>query len=139
MRPTMLAISTSLAHAQIRKCVLQSRKCILENRARRSKIEAQPGFSAWSKLLAGAGKDAGALLDSVGNLLGRQMGSRKIDPCEIGGVEAHRACAGNCGLNARIEQVAALGEIRQQVIEPHFTRTPSRLRRDHAESVVGTK
>src|ERR1700719_4915472 len=108
----------SLAHAQIRKCVLQSRKCFLENWARRSEIEAQPGFSAGSKLLAGAGKDAGALFDSVGNLLGRQMGSGKIDPCEIGGVETHRACAGNGGLDARIELAAVLGKIRQQVIEP---------------------
>src|SRR5580693_2231341 len=114
MRPTMLAIYSitpitgrslpdSHLRAQILKCVLQSRKCFLENRARRGKIEAQPCFSAWSKLLAGAGKDTGALLDSVGNLLGRQMGSGKIDPCQIGGVEMHRACAGNCGFNPRIE------------------------------------
>src|SRR5580658_3313201 len=89
--------------ALIPKCVLQSRKCFFENRARRGKIKAEPCVSAWSKLLAGTGKDAGAIPDPVGNLLGRQIGSGKIDPREIGGVEAHRARAWHCGLNARIE------------------------------------
>ena len=42
-------------------------------------------------------------------------------------------------LDALIEHIAALGKITQQFIKPRFTRPPSRLGRDHAESVVGTK
>src|ERR1700691_1245491 len=93
----------SVPHALIPKSFLQSRKSFLEYRARRGEIKAQPCLSSWSKLLAGTGKDAGAIFDSVGNLFGGQIGSRKIDPREVGGVETHRACTGHCGLNTRIE------------------------------------
>jgi hypothetical protein len=64
-----------VAHPLILKCVLQPRKSFLEYRARRRKIKAQLCLSAWSKLLAGTGKDTGAILDSVGNLFGGHIRS----------------------------------------------------------------
>ena len=63
----------------------------------------------------------------------------KIDPREIGAVETHRAGAGRRGLDSRVEQIAALGEIGQQRIEPRLAGPPCRLGRDHAEAVVGAK
>src|ERR1700735_4206354 len=95
------------------KCVLQSRKCFFENPTRRSKIKSQPSLSPWSKLLPRAGEDAGATLDSFGNFLRRPSGRRKIDPCEVGGIKAHRASARHRGLNTGVEKIAVLGEIRQ--------------------------
>ena len=101
--------------------------------------EAQPGLAARSELRARAGKDARAALHPGGDLLGGQAGSGEIDPREIGGVEAHGAGAGRCGLDAHIEHVAVAGEIGQQRVEPGVAGAPGRLGRGHAEEVIGAQ
>src|SRR6185503_2433946 len=124
---------------QIAECILQPPKRFLQDRTRRSEIEAEPGFAARSELRAGAGKDARACLDPVGDLFGRQAGCGEIDPGEVGSGEAHRAGAGRRGLDPRVEKIAVRGEVRQQRVEPGVARPPSRLGRNHAEAVVGGK
>ncbi len=104
-----------------------------------AKLKRSQDLAARSKLRAGAGKDARAALDPGSDLLGRQAGPGKIDPREVGGSKPHRACAGRCGLDPRVEQIAALGEIGQQRVEPRVAGAPRRLGGDHAEAVVGAK
>src|SRR4029450_2726467 len=52
--------------------VIEAIESLLENRTRRGKVEAQPGFAAWPKLLTGACENARPILDPCRDVLCRQ-------------------------------------------------------------------
>src|SRR5215510_9343420 len=78
--------------AQVAERLLEATQRRLKHRPRRRKVEPQPGLPARPKLRTWAGKNAGAALDAVSDLIGRQARAGKIDPGKIGGSETHRAC-----------------------------------------------
>src|SRR6185369_1715668 len=131
--------ATGNLRSEFSKSVVEAIERFLENRTRRGKVEAQPGFAAWPKLLTGACENTRPILDPCRDVLGRQSGAGEVDPRKIGGIEPHRARARRRALDPAVEDIATAGEIWQQCIEPAIAGSPGRLGGDHAEGVVGGK
>ena len=111
--------------------VFQPAERLLEDRARRGEVEAQPGLAARSELRAGAGKDARAVLDPGGDLLGRQAGCRRNRPrrdrwrrAASSGRRAPRPrCARRTGRGSRRDKAAARRARRRRSAKPPRSRS----------------